>query len=50
MSPMFEEMAKAYRGQARFYTVDVEQEAGSMGMYGVLEPPPSCFSARAARH
>lgn len=43
MSPMFEEMAKAYRGQARFYTVDVEQEAGLHHEYGVLELPTILF-------
>jgi len=39
ISPLFNELAGAYRGQAAFFTVDVEREPGIDEEYGVMERP-----------
>lgn len=43
MSPMYEELAAAYRGQVSFFTVDVEKETGIDLEYGVMEFPTILF-------
>lgn len=43
ISPLFEELAGSYRGQAAFFTVDVEKEEGIENEYGVLELPTILF-------
>jgi len=39
ISPIFEELARAYTGQAKFFTVDVEKENGIDHQFGVMEYP-----------
>lgn len=43
ISPMYEELANSYRGQAKFFTVDVEKETGIDNEYGVMEIPTILF-------
>lgn len=43
ISPMYEELANSYLGQAKFYTVDVEKETGIDSEYGVMEIPTILF-------
>jgi thioredoxin len=43
ISPVFEELARTYKGQANFFTVDVEDEAGLDREYGVMELPTILF-------
>jgi thioredoxin 1 len=43
ISPVYEELAKSYTGQANFYTVDVEKETGIDNEYGVMELPTILF-------
>jgi thioredoxin 1 len=43
ISPVYEELAKAYRGLANFYTIDVEAEKGIDREYGVMELPTILF-------
>ncbi len=43
ISPMYEELANSYKGQAKFFTVDVEKEIGLDGEYGVMELPTILF-------
>ena len=43
ISPIYEELANAYKGQANFFTVDVEKEAGLDDEYGVIELPTILF-------
>lgn len=46
ISPVYEELAKSYRGQASFFTVDVEKEQGIENDYGVMELPTILFFRR----
>ncbi|MFC0771962.1 thioredoxin family protein [Terrimonas alba] len=46
ISPIYEELAKSYKGQADFYTVDVEKETGIDREYGVMEFPTILFFRR----
>ena len=43
ISPMYEELASSYAGQANFFTVDVEKEKGIDNEYGVMEIPTILF-------
>lgn len=43
ISPMYEELASSYEGQANFYTVDIEKETGIENEYGVMELPTILF-------
>lgn len=43
ISPIYEELAKYYTGQANFFTVDVEKESGLDNEYGVMELPTILF-------
>ncbi len=43
ISPIYEELAKSYRGQARFFSVDVEKEPGLPAEYGIMEIPTILF-------
>ena len=43
ISPMYEELADSYKGQAKFFTVDVEKESGIDNEYGVMELPTILF-------
>ena len=43
ISPMYEELANSYLGQAKFFTIDVEKEAGIDNEYGVMEIPTILF-------
>ena len=46
ISPIYEELARSYKGQANFFTVDVEQETGIDHDYGVVEIPTILFFRR----
>src|SRR5262245_22974759 len=37
ISPIYEELAISYGGQAKFFTVDVEKESGIENEFGVME-------------
>ncbi|HEY6436857.1 MAG TPA: thioredoxin domain-containing protein [Ignavibacteriaceae bacterium] len=39
ISPIYEELAKSYKGQANFFTVDVDKETGIDHDFGVTEFP-----------
>lgn len=43
ISPIYEELAASYKGQANFFTVDVEEEPGLDNEYGVIELPTILF-------
>ncbi len=43
ISPIYEELAMSYKGQAKFFTVDVEKETGIDRDYGVVEIPTILF-------
>ena len=43
ISPIYEELAKSYKGQANFFTVDVEKETGIDNEFGVMELPTILF-------
>jgi thioredoxin 1 len=43
ISPIYEELASSYKGQANFFTVDVEKETGLDDEYGVMELPTILF-------
>jgi len=43
ISPIYEAMASSYKGQANFFTVDVENETGLGDEYGVMELPTILF-------
>jgi thioredoxin 1 len=43
ISPMYEELAGSYNGQAKFFTIDVEKETGIDDEYGVMELPTILF-------
>jgi thioredoxin 1 len=43
ISPVYDELAKSYTGQANFYTIDVEKETGLDNEYGVIELPTILF-------
>ena len=43
ISPIYEELAATYRGQVKFFTVDVEAEEGLDSEYGVMELPTILF-------
>jgi thioredoxin 1 len=43
ISPMYEELASSYKGQAKFFTVDVEKESGIDNEYGIMELPTILF-------
>jgi len=43
ISPIYEELARSYKGQAKFFTVDVEKEAGIDHLFGVMEYPTILF-------
>ena len=43
ISPVYEELAKSYKGQAKFFTVDVEKETGIDNQFGVMEYPTILF-------
>lgn len=43
ISPIYEELATSYKGQANFFTVDVEKEIGLDDEYGVMEVPTILF-------
>lgn len=43
ISPIYEELARAYKGQAKFFTIDVEKEVGIDHELGVMEIPTILF-------
>lgn len=43
ISPIYEELARAYKGQAKFFTIDVEKETGIDHEFGVMEIPTILF-------
>lgn len=43
ISPIYEELSKAYTGMADFFTIDVEKETGIDKEYGVMEIPTILF-------
>ena len=43
ISPIYEELAKSYGAQAKFYTVDAENETGLDSEFGVNEFPTILF-------
>jgi len=43
ISPIYEELATSYKGQAKFFTVDVETETGIDHEYGITELPTILF-------
>ena len=43
ISPIYEEVAKSYKGQAKFFTIDVEKEPGIDLEFGVMELPTILF-------
>ena len=43
ISPMYNELATSYKGQAKFFTVDVEKEMGIDNEYGITELPTILF-------
>lgn len=43
ISPIYEELANTYQGQANFFTVDIEKEAGLEDEYGIMELPTILF-------
>ncbi len=43
ISPIYEELATSYLGQAKFYIVDVEAETGIDKEYGITELPTILF-------
>jgi thioredoxin 1 len=46
ISPVFEELANSYCGQADFFTIDIEKEIGIGKKYGVMELPTILFFHR----
>jgi thioredoxin 1 len=46
ISPMYDELADSYKGQAKFFTIDVEKERGIDGEYGIMEVPTILFFKR----
>ena len=43
ISPIYEELARSYKGQAKFFTIDVEKEQGIDLEFGVMELPTILF-------
>lgn len=43
ISPIYEELASSYKGQAKFFTVDVEMEKSIVKEYGITELPTILF-------
>lgn len=43
ISPIYEELARSYKGQAKFFTIDVEKETGIDLEFGVMELPTILF-------
>lgn len=43
IAPIYEELAKSYKGQANFFTIDVEKEQGVDIEFGVMEIPTILF-------
>ena len=43
ISPIYEELATSFKGQANFFTVDVEIETGIGDEYGIIELPTILF-------
>lgn len=43
ISPIYEELAKSYKGAANFFYIDVEEEIGVDKDYGVMEFPTILF-------
>lgn len=43
IAPVYDELASSYRGQAKFFTVDVEAEETLGDEYGVMELPTILF-------
>jgi thioredoxin 1 len=43
ISPVYEELARSYKGQARFFSVDVEKETSLPEEYGIIEIPTILF-------
>ena len=43
ISPMYEDLASCYKGQAKFFTIDVETETGIDREYGIMELPTILF-------
>jgi thioredoxin-like negative regulator of GroEL len=46
IAPIYEELARSYKGQANFFTVDVEKEPGIERDFGVVEYPTILFFRR----
>jgi thioredoxin 1 len=43
ISPVYEELAKSYKGAANFFSIDVEEEKGVDKDFGVMEIPTILF-------
>ena len=46
ISPIYEELARSYKGQAKFFTIDIEKEPGIDLEFGVMELPTILFFRR----
>jgi thioredoxin 1 len=46
ISPIYEELARSYKGQVSFFTIDVEKEPGIDHDFGVTETPTILFFRR----
>jgi len=43
ITPIYEELARSYKGVAEFFAVDIEKESGLDKRYGVMEVPTILF-------
>ncbi len=43
ISPIYEELSKSYKGQANFFTINVEAEPGIDHEFGIVEFPTILF-------
>ncbi len=43
IAPIYEELSKSYKGQANFFTINVEAEAGIDQEFGIMEFPTILF-------
>lgn len=43
IAPIYEELAKSYKGMVNFFTIDIEKETGIDKEYGIMEVPTILF-------
>lgn len=46
IAPIYEELARSYKGQADFFQVDIEEQKGLETEYGIMEVPTILFFKR----